>query len=156
MTEPDLLIADEPTTALDVTVQAQILRLMKNLQTEFNTSIILITHDMGVVAETCDHVVVMYAGKVVERATAIDLFQSPRHPYTHGLLASIPRKGLTKDTPLATIDGVVPSLLNPPRACRFADRCWKVQPRCREENPELHAESPGHDVACHFPLENGR
>ena len=150
MTEPDLLIADEPTTELDVTVQAQILRLMKNLQTEFNTAVILITHDMAVVAETCDRVVVMYAGKVVERAPIRRLFQNTRHPYTRGLLASIPRKGLSKETPLATIDGVVPSLLNPPRGCRFADRCWKAQPRCRDENPELHAEAPGHDVACHY------
>jgi len=156
MTEPDLLIADEPTTALDVTVQAQILRLMKDLQVEFNTSIILITHDMGVVAETCDRVVVMYAGKVVERAPIKELFADTKHPYTYGLLASIPRKGLSKETPLATIDGVVPSLLNPPKACRFADRCWKAEPRCREENPELHTEKPGHEVACHFPLRNGQ
>ncbi len=152
MCEPDLLIADEPTTALDVTVQAQILRLMKDLQAKMGTAIILITHDMGVVAETCDDVVVMYAGKVVERASIYDLFERTRHPYSRGLLDSIPRPEVTKESTLETIEGVVPSLISPPVGCRFADRCFKAERRCVEEEPPLRQAAPHHDVACHFPL----
>ncbi len=157
--EPDLLIADEPTTALDVTIQAQILHLMKEMQRKTNTAVILITHDMGVVAETCDEVAVMYAGRVVERCGIYDLFENNRHPYTNGLLNSIPRKGLTKDKPLPTIDGTVPSLLSPPAGCRFADRCKQReslsdqdQLRCREEDPRLREIAENQTAACHFPL----
>jgi peptide/nickel transport system ATP-binding protein len=151
--EPAILIADEPTTALDVTIQAQILHLMKELQKKMGTAIILITHAMGVVAETCDEVVVMYAGKVAEHASVHDLFAKTRHPYTHGLLKSIPMKGLSKDTPLFTIEGTVPALFNPPVGCRFADRCTRKQDRCVQEQPPLEEIAPGHKVACFFPLE---
>jgi oligopeptide/dipeptide ABC transporter ATP-binding protein len=153
MCQPDLLIADEPTTALDVTVQAQILQLMKQLQQEFGTAIVLITHDMGVVAETCDDVVVMYAGKVVESCGVYELFARPRHPYTRGLLDSILRPGRSKDTPVPTIEGIVPSLLAPPVGCRFADRCARVATLCRTDPPALATVSEGHLVACHLPLD---
>jgi oligopeptide/dipeptide ABC transporter ATP-binding protein len=153
MCEPDLLIADEPTTALDVTVQAQILHLMKELQRKIGAAIILITHDMGVIAETCDRVVVMYAGRVVEVCDIFELFESNRHPYTFGLLQSIPRKGISKQSALPTIEGLVPSLIQPPTGCRFADRCFKAQERCRREDPRLEEKSPGHLAACHFPIE---
>ncbi len=151
--QPDLLIADEPTTALDVTIQAQILQLLKELQREFGTAIILITHDMGVIAETCDEVAVMYAGKVVESCSSFELFEAPRHPYTRGLLDSIPRRGLSKERALTTIEGVVPSLLEPPAGCRFADRCGRAEPRCRLEEPPLEEISVRHRTACHLPLE---
>ncbi len=150
--EPDLLLADEPTTALDVTVQAQILYLMKELQKRYGMALILITHNMGVVAETCERVVVMYAGRVVESCDIDRLFESNRHPYTRGLLASIPKKGLAKAEPLATIEGVVPSMIHPPAGCRFADRCFKVEDRCRREDPAIREIASGHHVACHFPL----
>lgn len=150
--EPQLLIADEPTTALDVTIQKQILFLMKDLQKRTGMSIILITHDIGVVAETCDDVVVMYAGRVVETCSIHDLFKKNRHPYTRGLLNSIPRKGLSKEVPLPTIEGTVPSLINPPKGCRFADRCPSKQDQCITDDPQLCELSPGHQVACHFPL----
>ena len=153
MCEPDLLIADEPTTALDVTVQAQILHLMKQLQREFGTAILLITHDMGVVAETCDEVVVMYAGKVVERCGVVELFEGSRHPYTRGLLESILRPGRTRGAGVPTIEGVVPSLLNPPPGCRFADRCPRAEELCRRQDPPLEPVSDGHQAACHHPLE---
>jgi len=156
LAEPDLLIADEPTTALDVTVQAQILHLMKDLQKRLGTAILLITHNMGVVAETCDEVVVMYAGRAVECAPAEELFAANRHPYTRGLLESIPRAGANKSGKLATIEGVVPSLLNPPKGCRFADRCFQAKDRCRTDDPRLSAVTNSHEVACHFPLEVGR
>jgi len=160
--EPRLLIADEPTTALDVTVQAQILHLMRELQRKTDTALLFITHDMGVIAEMCDDVVVMYAGRVVEQRTVIDLFESPRHPYTHGLLSSIPRKGVAHKAPLPTIEGTVPSLLNLPPGCRFVDRCShhrgldaQAQQRCRSQDPALAADDiAGRSgwVACHFPL----
>ncbi|MBT3346706.1 MAG: ABC transporter ATP-binding protein [Gemmatimonadetes bacterium] len=153
MCRPDLLIADEPTTALDVTVQAQILFLMKQMQDELGTAIILITHDMGVIAETCDDVAVMYAGKVVERCEATELFDAARHPYTRGLLESIPRRGVGKDQELTTIEGVVPSLLNPPPGCRFADRCPLADDTCTAQDPPLDEISPAHWTACHHPLE---
>lgn len=151
--KPDLLIADEPTTALDVTVQAQILQLMKQLQKDSGTAIILITHDMGVVAETCDDVVVMYAGKVVESCGVFGLFAGPRHPYTRGLLDSILQSGRSKDEPVPTIEGVVPSLLDPPTGCRFADRCARVETQCRQQDPPLLELEEGHRVACHIPLD---
>ncbi len=156
--EPRLLIADEPTTALDVTVQAQILHLMRELQRKSHTALLFITHDMGVIAEMCDAVVVMYAGRVVERRPVIGLFEAPRHPYTQGLLRSIPRRGTAHKALLPTIEGTVPSLLNPPPGCRFAARCEHrrslpadSQRRCVDVDPMLAADGDGW-VACHFPL----
>ncbi|HUS13798.1 MAG TPA: ABC transporter ATP-binding protein [Chloroflexia bacterium] len=134
--EPELLIADEPTTALDVTIQAQILELMKDLKANFNTGIILITHDLGVIAEMADHVAVMYAGHIVEEASVNALFDAPKHPYTQGLLASIPVLGQVKDR-LDVIPGSVPNLRNLPPGCRFANRCPHVMEICRKEDPAL-------------------
>lgn len=134
---PEVLIADEPTTALDVTIQAQILELMKELKRTTNTSIILITHDMGVVAEMADYIMVMYAGKVMEQSNAPSLFREPLHPYTQGLLASIPRLD-TDVEELYSIPGSVPSLSEMPTGCRFCDRCKKATERCRREAPELY------------------
>jgi peptide/nickel transport system ATP-binding protein len=152
--EPELLIADEPTTALDVTIQAQILDLMRDLQHETGTAIILITHDLGVVAEMCDRVAVMYAGEIVEQTDVHTLFASPKHPYTQGLIGSVPTLGQVKPE-LATIPGAVPNLIDLPPACRFAPRCvarveLKV-PHCEEIHPELRAVEEGgvgHDVRC--------
>ena len=150
---PGLLIADEPTTALDVTIQAQILELIATLQRDTGAAVLFITHDMGVIAEVCDDVAVMYAGRIVERCTVEELFAHGRHPYTRGLLGSIPRRGLTKDAPLPSIEGVVPPALGSVAGCRFADRCGACQARCREETPPLLSVAPGHSVACHFPFE---
>jgi oligopeptide/dipeptide ABC transporter ATP-binding protein len=135
--EPKLLIADEPTTALDVTIQAQILDLMANLRREFGMAIMLITHDLGVVAEMCDDVAVMYAGRVVERGSAGDVFRSPQHPYTEALLHSIPVLGSTQAEPLKVIRGMVPSPLAWPLGCRFAARCDYTFDRCLREDPPL-------------------
>jgi len=143
---PELLIADEPTTALDVTIQAQILDLMRELREKINTSIILITHDMGVIAEMVDAVAVMYAGQVVEYADVRSIFAEPKHPYTQGLLASIPVLGEIVDE-LATIPGTVPSLINPPTGCRFADRCARRFARCDEPPPMFDLEG-GRQVRC--------
>jgi len=148
--EPSLLIADEPTTALDVTIQAQILRLMKELQKEKNTAIIFITHDLGIVAEMADHVVVMYAGKAVEHGNVFEIFENPKHPYTKGLLASIPSATITKKDRLYTIEGTVPSLRNLPKGCRFNTRCPLAQGVCFEQHPPLETLSGGHKVACYF------
>ncbi len=149
--EPELLIADEPTTALDVTIQAQILDLIRGLQEESKTAVILITHDLGVIAEMADRVAVMYAGEIVEETDVSTLFNDPQHPYTQGLLASIPVLGAPKDE-LATIPGVVPSLIDLPQGCRFAARCVaRVENDlgiCLEQEPELLAISPGHEVRC--------
>jgi len=145
--EPKLLIADEPTTALDVTIQIQVLELMRKMRDELNTSIILITHDLGVVAEMADHVVVMYAGQVVENAEADTIFESPLHPYTQALLASIPLLEDEKEV-LYSIPGTVPSAAAFPPGCRFADRCAFVQSACREALPELREPKPGHLVRC--------
>ncbi|MFZ2737330.1 MAG: ABC transporter ATP-binding protein [Burkholderiaceae bacterium] len=145
--EPRLLIADEPTTALDVTIQAQILDLMHTLQTETGTAIILITHDLGVVAEVADEVLVMYAGRVVERAPVQALFYAAQHPYTIGLLGSIPRLDRTR-TRLASIEGQVPSPLRRPAGCSFAQRCPFVQQACRSEVPPLQQVGPAHFSAC--------
>jgi oligopeptide/dipeptide ABC transporter ATP-binding protein len=149
--EPELLIADEPTTALDVTIQAQILDLMRDLQESSNTAVILITHDLGVVAEMADRVAVMYAGEIVEQTDVRTLFASPKHPYTEGLIGSIPILGEPSDT-LATIPGVVPSLIDLPVGCRFASRCAaRLQhglERCLTEKPELLQIAPGHQVRC--------
>jgi len=147
--DPKLLIADEPTTALDVTTQAQILALMKKLQEDHGTAIVMITHDLGVVAETADEVVVMYAAKVVERGTVDSIFNAPQHPYTWGLLGSLPRLDADIDR-LAQIPGQPPSLLNPPPGCRFNPRCPYVMEVCRQKVPELRGVShePGHLQAC--------
>jgi oligopeptide/dipeptide ABC transporter ATP-binding protein len=147
---PDLLIADEPTTALDVTVQAQILDLLRRLQTELGMSVLLISHDLGIVAEVCERVLVMYAGRIVERAAVRELFRHPRHPYTVGLLASSPRLGKRRPT-LPTIPGMVPAPGQRGPGCYFADRCPRVIERCRTETPVLTASGSEHDVACWNP-----
>jgi peptide/nickel transport system ATP-binding protein len=147
---PKLLIADEPTTALDVTIQAQILDLLQEMKSRLGMAMMLITHAMGVVAETAQRVVVMYAGLVVEEASVDELFENPRHPYTQGLLRSIPRVDRTagRKARLEAIKGVVPSLLNPPAGCRFAPRCRFVIDACREAQPPLREVAPGHKAAC--------
>jgi len=150
---PKVLIADEPTTALDVTIQAQILDLMRELQETYGTAIVLITHDMGVVAENADRVVVMYAGRKVEEAPAADLFDTPGHPYTRGLLGSIPHldtaaKSDGRRTRLNEIKGMVPSLFDLPAGCSFAPRCGFATDHCRAEAPTLAEQRPGHWVAC--------
>jgi oligopeptide/dipeptide ABC transporter ATP-binding protein len=151
--EPELIIADEPTTALDVTIQAQILRLMQDLQRESGTSIMLITHDLGVIAEMADDVVVMYAGQVIERAPVAEIFDAPLHPYTQGLLQSMPHANQDRTKPLATIRGSVPSLKNLPKGCRFYGRCPYRQGQCIDQNPEIKTASENHQVACHFSAE---
>lgn len=145
--EPDILIADEPTTALDVTIQAQILDLMKKLQDDNGMSIIFITHDLGVVAEMCDEVVVMYAGRAAEQADVFKLFESPSHPYTHGLLRSIPKLDSEPRTQLPTIAGSVPSLLDMPQGCRFQNRCEHASDQCLQ-TPESTLIASDHKVAC--------
>jgi oligopeptide/dipeptide ABC transporter ATP-binding protein len=144
---PALMIADEPTTALDVTIEAQILHLMKELQREFAASIMMITHNMGVVAEICDYVYVMYAGKIIEQAGVFDLFDNTAHPYTKGLLDSIPRPGKKRDR-LYNIAGMVPSLLDLPKGCRFSPRCERAEPTCRESEPELYEVGANHFARC--------
>jgi peptide/nickel transport system ATP-binding protein len=149
--EPELLIADEPTTALDVTIQAQILDVMRTLQRETNTAMILITHDLGVVAEMCDRVAVMYAGEIVEQSDVASLFSAPRHPYTQGLIGSVPRLGDEREE-LAVIPGSVPSLVDLPDACRFAPRCtariaYDVE-LASERHPDLRPVDDGHAVRC--------
>ncbi|WP_416340923.1 ABC transporter ATP-binding protein [Tissierella praeacuta] len=145
-----LLIADEPTTALDVTIQAQILNLMKNLQKQIDTSIILITHNLGIVADMCDYVYVMYAGKVMEQGDVFELFDNPLHPYTEGLLKSIPRANNNdvKLERLYSIKGIVPNLLYLPKGCRFSPRCDYAMDICREKEPELVDSGNGHLVRC--------
>jgi peptide/nickel transport system ATP-binding protein len=151
--DPHLLIADEPTTALDVTLQAQILELMRELKAASGAAIILITHDLGVVAEVCDEVAVMYAGEIVERAPVDELFSSPQHPYTVGLLGSIPRLDHRAEQ-LATIEGMVPNMAQPPSGCRFAARCPFVRDTCTKAPPPLAEVSPGHASRCiRAPLE---
>jgi peptide/nickel transport system ATP-binding protein len=147
---PKLLIADEPTTALDVTIQAQVLDLLGELKRRLGMSMLLITHAMGVIAETAQRVVVMYAGKVVEEAPVKELFSDPRHPYTQGLIRSIPRVDTagTRKTRLEAIGGVVPGLVNPAPGCRFAPRCRLARAQCTERTPELREVKPGHKVAC--------
>ncbi len=147
---PSLLIADEPTTALDVTIQAQILDLLRELQQEHEMSILIITHDLGIIAEMADDVVVMYASKVVEYAPVKELFDNPRHPYTHGLFTSRPEPGKPKDERLNTIEGMVPSPLRFPSGCKFHPRCPHARDRCREEEPQLLEVSPEHLEHCHF------
>ena len=151
--KPDLLIADEPTTALDVTIQAQILELILELQGRLGTAVILITHDLGVVAETAQRVIVMYAGRKVEEALVGELFAKPLHPYTRGLMNSIPRLDLirgteTENARLQEIPGIVPALTALPKGCVFAPRCPLAEDRCRNEYPEYQEKSPGHWAAC--------
>lgn len=155
--EPDILIADEPTTALDVTIQAQILELMNKLQKDLGMGIIMITHDLGVVAETCDDVAVMYCGQIVEKADVKTLFNTPRHPYTKGLMDSIPSFDSTsgeKRDKLPTIEGMVPSLFDLPEGCNFQDRCAFVSDKCRgpEGEPVLRDLGNKHEAACFHPL----
>ena len=145
--EPALLIADEPTTALDVTIQAQILDLLSDLQQRLGMAILIITHDLGVIAEVADQVLVMYAGRIVESADVNDLFADPQHPYTIGLLGSIPRIDVDRER-LATIEGTVPSPNNQPAGCRFAPRCPFADQRCRRDPPPLRDIAPRHQVAC--------
>jgi len=146
--EPDLLIADEPTTALDVTIQAQILDLMKNLKEQINTSIILITHDLGVVADVCSRIVVMYGGLIMEEGTAQDIFYEPKHPYTMGLLKSVPRMDSDEKKRLIPIEGTPPDLLKPPKGCPFAARCPYAMKVCIEERPPYFYPKEGHRAMC--------
>jgi peptide/nickel transport system ATP-binding protein len=149
---PKLLIADEPTTALDVTIQAQILKLMLELKERTGSAVVLITHDLGVIAETCQRVIVMYAGRKIEEAPILELFDRPAHPYTRGLMASIPRYGggRARKRRLAEISGIVPSLREPIEGCAFAPRCVYAAERCRVEAPPLRGVGGGHVAACHF------
>jgi peptide/nickel transport system ATP-binding protein len=151
---PELLIADEPTTALDVTIQAQILNLISKLQKEFNTAMILITHDLGVVAETCNDVAVMYAGKIVEMGSADAIFNHPKHPYTKGLLNSVPHfESGRRRSKLETIPGIVPNLAFLPKGCRFRDRCTRATEICATIHPPLTTQTDGHLAACYHPVE---
>ncbi len=145
---PSLLIADEPTTALDVTIQAQILELIKDLQAEMGMAVIMITHDLGVIAETCDQVVVMYAGKVAERGTVFDIFDRPTHPYSRGLLHAIPRLDTQPKSRLGVIEGMVPGLRDLPPGCRFENRCQHAVDHCRQVAPALELVADGHSVSC--------
>ncbi len=146
--KPALLIADEPTTALDVTIQAQILALIRELQAEMGMAVMLITHDLGVIAENCDEVVVMYAGRVAEHGAVEQIFDRPTHPYTRGLLASIPRLEHARKSRLSTIEGLVPSLNEMPPGCRFQNRCPLAAEVCRVSPPPLEEVEPGHTAAC--------
>jgi oligopeptide/dipeptide ABC transporter ATP-binding protein len=148
--KPDILIADEPTTALDVTIQAQILSLIKELQKETGMSIIFITHALGVIAEICDDVVVMYAGRVAEKASVVELFKKPKHPYTKGLLASIPRLETQRKSRLSVIKGMVPSLDEMPQGCRFENRCPEAMDICRTDPPPVVETDKGHFVSCYL------
>ncbi len=150
--DPKLLIADEPTTALDVTIQLQILELLYSLKQRLRMAVLLITHDMGVIAGRADRVNVMYAGKIVEAASTGELFESMRHPYTQALLASIPRLNQPTDAPLYSIPGLPPDLSHPPTWCRFQPRCQFATARCREEEPPLSGENPDHQYACFNPV----
>jgi oligopeptide/dipeptide ABC transporter ATP-binding protein len=161
---PALVIADEPTTALDVTIQAQILELLQQMQNDLGMSIVMITHDLGVIAETCDDVLVMYAGRVAEQGTVEAVFRSPRHPYTRGLLAAIPRLSTPRKTRLPIIKGMVPALTDMPAGCRFNNRCPHADARCLSDDPALEAVAAAtprttpHRTACHHwrRLESGR
>jgi oligopeptide transport system ATP-binding protein len=152
--DPELIIADEPTTALDVTIQAQILTLMKKLQKETNTSIILITHDLGVVAEVCDKVIVMYAGEVVESGSVEEIFRNPTHPYTKGLMKSVPRLDMDRSSRLYSIVGSPPDLLDPPKGCSFYPRCEYAMKVCKDYHPELELVSGTQQSSCwlHHPM----
>ncbi len=147
--DPSLVIADEPTTALDVTIQAQILELLQEMQNTLNTSVIMITHDLGVIAETCDDVLVMYAGRVAEQGTVEEVFNHPLHPYTQGLLSSIPRLSTPRKTKLPTIEGMVPSLTDMPLGCRFNNRCPYADELCVASYPAMDDQDTSHKAACH-------
>jgi peptide/nickel transport system ATP-binding protein len=151
---PDLLIADEPTTALDVSVQAQILRLLKAMVAEFEMGVVLITHNLGVVAQTCSHVAVMYAGNIVERGPVRKVLTAPAHPYTHALLRAIPTRGVPRGA-LAGLPGTVPNLISPPPGCRFAPRCARATAACTAAVPPAAELAPGHAVACLHPVREG-
>ncbi len=153
---PDVLIADEPTTALDVTVQAQILELIRGLQRDFDTAVVLITHDFGVIAETADDVAVMYAGRIVEQGPIGTILEAPEHPYTWGLLQSIPRLDTPRHERLQPIKGMPPSLVHPPTGCHFHPRCPYAMPMCRTMDPELLESNQSHFVACHLPVAEKR
>jgi oligopeptide/dipeptide ABC transporter ATP-binding protein len=154
---PDLLIADEPTTALDVTIQAQILELIQNLKSEFGSAVALITHDLGVVADIADRILVMYAGRIVEQGDKEQIFYDPQHPYTWGLLGSIARLDRPKARRLTAIAGQPPSLINRPKGCSFRPRCPQAFDRCRAEDPQLTAKvGEGHLDACHLSVEDKR
>jgi oligopeptide transport system ATP-binding protein len=153
---PQLLIADEPTTALDVTIQAQIIELVKRLRDELGMAIIWITHDLGIVAGLAKRVLVMYAGFIIEEAPVKDLYADPRHPYTLGLLGSLPRVDQTQYRRLVSIEGLPPDLLGLPKGCPFAPRCEYAMDRCWEENPALESVSPGHRQACWVDTRQGR
>jgi oligopeptide transport system ATP-binding protein len=153
---PQLLIADEPTTALDVTIQAQIVELVLQLREKLGMTSIWITHDLGVVAGLADRVAVMYAGYIIEESTIDELYASPQHPYTIGLLGSLPRLDLSGRQRLVSIDGLPPVLTKEPTACPFADRCWLVQDRCRIENPGLLNLNDHHTVSCWIDVESGK
>ena len=146
--QPELIIADEPTTALDVTIQAQILELMKELKEKFNTSIMLITHDLGIVADLCSRIVVMYAGIIVEEGSVRDIFYNPKHPYTWGLLKSIPKVNMTSKERLVPIEGQPPDLLKPPEGCPFMPRCRYAMRICEQQCPGLYSVSGRHKAAC--------
>lgn len=148
ISKPKLLIADEPTTALDVTVQAQIMDLMKRLKNEFDTAIILITHDLGVVADMADHIIVMYAGQIVERGTVEEIFENPKHPYTQKLLLSVPRPDMAKSKRLYSIQGAPPDLYIPPKGCAFYDRCDEAMKVCEGHFPDLENHSDTHFSRC--------
>ena len=150
---PEVIIADEPTTALDVTIQAQIIELVKDLRERLGTAVIWITHDLGVVAGIADRVIVMYGGQIVEEALVNDLYASPQHPYTQGLLGSIPRLD-QKGSKLTNIKGQPPSLYQPPESCSFAPRCEFAYGRCHEENPPLMEISATRKVACWWDVDN--
>jgi peptide/nickel transport system ATP-binding protein len=152
--EPELLIADEPTTALDVTIQAQVLRLLDEIVAEAGTALVLVTHDLGVIAGMTDRMLVMYAGHVVESGPTAGVFARMAHPYTAGLFQALPPEvgGVVTRAPLRTIPGQVPSPLTPPRACPFVARCWQARDICHREMAPLAEVGPGHRVACHFPL----
>jgi len=147
--QPSLVIADEPTTALDVTIQAQIVELLQHMQNQLNTSIIMITHDLGVIAETCDDVLVMYAGRVAEQGSVDDVYNHPQHPYTQGLLSSIPRLNTPRKTRLQTIEGMVPSLTDMPAGCRFNNRCPYADELCIQTYPTIDDQPGEHKAACH-------
>jgi peptide/nickel transport system ATP-binding protein len=146
---PRLVICDEPTTALDVMIQAQILALLKSLQKELDLAMIIISHDLSVLAETCEYLSIMYAGKIVERSSAVEVFANPQHPYTKGLIAAFPNIKGAKKMP-ASIAGNPPNLIHPPVGCRFSPRCYMAQEICKQEEPPLVEVLPGHYAACHF------
>lgn len=148
VSNPRLLIADEPTTALDVTVQAQILDLMKEIQEKLGTSIILITHDLGVVADMCDRVIVMYAGKILEEGAVDEIFENPKHPYTRKLLGSVPRLDMDRSETLFSIKGTPPDLYKPPKGCPFFDRCDKAMVICKDHMPGKASHSKSHYSSC--------